>query len=165
MKMTSSTILRRRVIGVVVGLAALLGASVAAAPASSAATLWHCFLPRTGTEVCTVFTSLPGGTGQVLDRVTGHTVTVHNGDSIYLGWYWNDSSGQCAVGGDPYVWEVGWFDPNGGHHWGFVPDWYLATGAPSYWRDYLDAFQQPLGGRYAGYGTGPCNQFPFPPDD
>jgi hypothetical protein len=164
MKSKSSTAIRSRVIGILLALAALLGASVAVAPASSAATLWYCPIPNVGNEVCTVLTSLPGGTGQVLDRITGRTVTVHNGDSVYLGWYWNDSSSQCAVGGDAYVWEASWFDPNGRHHWGFVPDWYLATGSPSYWRDYPDPVGQPLGGRFAGFGTGPCNQFPFPPD-
>ncbi|WP_053203743.1 hypothetical protein [Jiangella muralis] len=143
------------------------GAPANAAPAAkvtAAASLWHCRIPYANPpyytdEVCTRITSAPASGVRVLDRTTGQNVTLYNGNSVFLNWWWVDSSGQCGINGDPYVWQIWWADRSGRRHHGYIGDWYLATGGVGTWKP----FPRPGGGTLDDIGgvgswTGPCNR-------
>jgi hypothetical protein len=122
--------------------------------------LWQCSPFGDGqTYACTTITSAPSGGVQVLDRISGRIYTLHNGNSIALQWWWTDTSGRCGVGGNSYVWVIGW--QNQGYHYAFIGDHYLNTGSVSNWNDYTDS-RGNLGNNahYAGIGSGTCDIFP-----
>jgi len=123
--------------------------------------LWQCSPFGDGqTYACTTITSAPSAGVQVLDRVSGRIYTLHNGNSIALLSWWKDTSGRCGVGGNSYVWVVGW--QNQGYHYAFIGDHYLNTGPVSNWNDYTDS-RGNLGNNahYAGIGSGTCDIFPY----
>jgi hypothetical protein len=105
--------------------ATLLAIVLTPSPAGAVgAGLWHCSPFGDGqTYACTTITSAPSGGVQVLDRISGQIYTLRNGNSIALEVWWTDTSGRCGVGGNSYVWVVGW--QNQGYHydmqgWAFV---------------------------------------------
>ena len=121
--------------------------------------LWQC-KPFTDDlqYACTTITSAPAGGVQVLDRSANQVHTLHNGDSIAL-WAWaKDTSGQCGVGGNPYVWIVDW--QNAGRHWAYIGDHYLNTGTVRNWNDFPDRWGW-LGNQKhdLGFGSGTCDVF------
>jgi hypothetical protein len=152
---------RRAVLSVTAAVG--LGAATFATPVPAnaiGAGLWICDPEHLGIQrTCTTFVDLPGGTGQLLDRTANRVITVHNGDNIFLVAWGIDTSGQCGINGDPYVWRIGWMDPDGFLHQGFASDWYLNTGAVSNWNDWVDSWGN-LGGSghyIAGSGQGTCD--------
>jgi hypothetical protein len=138
----------------------LCAAATFAAPAPANAIgdgLWHCDPLNQGIQrVCTTFVDLPGGVGQVRDRLTNQIITVHNGDNVFIADWGKDSSGQCGLNGDAYVWLIGWNPGDGRYHYGFASDWYLNTGPVSNWNDYGDS-NGSLGSHSIGWGSGSCD--------
>ncbi|WP_053203741.1 hypothetical protein [Jiangella muralis] len=129
----------------------------------AAANLWNCRVPSLSypyyiDEVCTTITGAPASGVRVLDRSTGSTVTLYNGNSVFLGAWFVDSSGLCGVNGDPYVWSVWWVDSSSRYHFAYIGDWYLSTGSASYWASYRDPQGGTLNDRYRGSWSGYCNR-------
>ncbi|SEF18142.1 hypothetical protein [Jiangella alba] len=156
--MSVTTRLRRRVAGVVAAAACAVTSLVVAAGPADAASLWHC-QGTTTTETCTRVTSAPASGVRVYDRITGRTYTLYNGDSVYIRYWYRDTSGLCGVNGDPYVWQAYWTSADGQQHRVMIGDYYLATGPESYWRDFRSPYGGTLGSWYGGTGSGTCNVF------
>ena len=141
-------------------LAAALAIVMTPGPASADGVgLWHCSpFGDDLTYACTTITSAPAGGVQVLDRQTGQIYTLHNGNSIALwGWY-KDTSGQCGVHGNPYVWVIAW--QNAGFHTARIGDYYLNTGNVANWNNFPDRWGH-LGdeNHFFGFGSGTCDVF------
>ncbi|MEU4679128.1 hypothetical protein [Micromonospora sp. NPDC023737] len=130
--------------------------------ASAAATgLWHCS-PFGGDTIyaCTTIKNAPATGIKVLDRDTATIYTFYDGYSVALEQWYKDKDGKCAVNGNPYVWQVSWY--NNGVHSGYLGDYYLNTGTVSNWSSYTDSWGT-LGNdlHNGGVGTGTCVDFPY----
>ncbi|MEV6298227.1 hypothetical protein AB0M02_02350 [Actinoplanes sp. NPDC051861] len=145
----------------VIAFMAALSMVATTGPAGAAGrSLWNCSPFGEGYKyACTTITSAPAGGVQVLDRYTNQIYTLRNGNSIALLSWYNDTSGQCGVFGNPYVWIIAW--QNQGYHQAFIGDYYLATGRASTWKLFTDDWGA-LGNRAhaRGDGTGTCDIFP-----
>lgn len=155
--MSATTRLRRRAAGVIAAAACAATSLVVAAGPAGAASLWHC--QGTTTETCTTVTSAPASGVRVYDRITGRTYTLYNGNSVYIRYWYRDTSGRCGVNGDPYVWQAYWTSADGQQHRVMIGDYYLATGPESYWKDFRTPYGSSLGAWYGGTGTGTCDVF------
>jgi hypothetical protein len=105
---------------------------------------------------CTTITSAPAGGVQVLDRSTNQIYTLHNGNSVALYAWAKDTSGQCGIGGNDYVWMIDW--QNAGRHWAYIGDHYLNTGDVPNWNNFPDRLGWLGNKKHAlGFGSGTCD--------
>lgn len=148
MRTSNSNRVRALFLALAVGLAAVVAQAVPAA----AATLWHC-----GNKTCTVVTSAPAGGVQVLDRATNRIATLYNGNSVHLVGWGIDHSARCGRG-NYYVWRISWY-AGGTYHYGYIGDYYLATGDRTTWGEFpvRPGSSQGLGILWLGQGSGSCD--------
>ncbi|CAM3436972.1 hypothetical protein OCAE111667_09930 [Occultella aeris] len=136
--------------------AAMLAIGMGNPPSAQAASLWHCAPQSNMAAVCTTITSAPPGGVQVRDRLTNSIWVLYNGDSVQIrSWGW-DPSARCGINNN-YFWHIWWRTGSGNWHRAYIGDWYLSTGAPSYWKN----FREPSGGKlqdtYIGSWSGTCD--------
>lgn len=140
---------------------ALMAVGLSGVASAGGAGLWNCSTGDGYIHACTTITSAPASGVQVFDQENYRTITLHNGDNVALYKWAKDTSGECGVGGDAYVWWIEWND--GMPSSGYIGDYYLNTGSVSNWNGYPDP--SPLIGtlgdykHFLGTGSGACNVF------